>query len=42
MRMNTIKHSNNAMLLQIDSLHKKEAHNQCNSAAIYSIIEAIA
>ena len=35
MRMNTIEHNNNAMLLLIDSLHKKGAHNQFHSAANY-------
>ena len=41
MRMSTIKHSNNVMLqgdLHIDSLQKKGAHNQCNSAAKYNTI----
>ena len=33
--MNTIKHG---LMLQIDSLHKKGAHNQCNSTAKYSAI----
>ena len=38
-RMNTIKHGSCCkLMLQIDSLHKKGTHNQCNFTANYSTI----